>query len=81
MWNKQQLLQLTMKEVIAERFKLDSLRSNYLLQIVDSPEELLADIQLLKDEIQAHFELIQIILSSITAQFMAEINSSVASNK
>ena len=66
MWTKQQVLQLTMAEVIAEKFRLHNLRSNYQLQNVDPPEELLADIELLKDEIQAHFEQIQIILSSIT---------------
>ena len=43
--------------------------------------ELLVDIHLIRQEIQAHFDLIKIILNSITAQFMADINSSVASNK
>ena len=54
MWTKQQLQQFTKPEVVAERFRLHSLRSNYQLQNVDPPQELLADIDLLKDEIQAH---------------------------
>ena len=67
--------------LIVKRFRLLNLKSNYQFQNVDPPEELLADSELLKDEIQAHFEQIQIILNSIAAEFMADINSSVASNK
>ena len=80
MWTKQQLLQLTTSEAITERFRLHSLRSNYQLQNVDPPQEPLADIDLLKDDIEAHFELKQIILNSITVVFMAEINSLMTSD-
>ena len=80
MWTKQQLQQLTTMQVFDERFKLNDLKAHNQHQNF-VPPELLADIQLLRQEIQAHFELIQIILNSITAQFMAEINSSVASKK
>ena len=37
--------------------------------------------QLCRQEIQTHFELKEIILNSITAQFMADIASSIASKK
>ena len=76
MWTKQQLLQLITAEVIAERLRLHNLKTNY--QNVDPTEEILADIELLKEEIQAHFEQIQIILNSIRAEFVAEINSVVS---
>ena len=48
MWTKQQVLQLTMAEVIAERFRLNDLKANYQHQNVDPPDELLADIQLFR---------------------------------
>ena len=64
-----------------ESFRLNDLKAHNRHKNFDPPEELLADIQLLRQEIQAHFELIQIILNSITAQFMAQINSSVTSKK
>ena len=52
MWTKQ-LSQLTMAEVIGERYRLHNLRYyNYTLEHIDPPEELLADIEQCKDEIQ-----------------------------
>ena len=46
-------------------------------QNVDLPAELLADLELLNEEIKTHFGLIKIILNSITAEFMAGINFSM----
>ena len=80
MWTKQELQNLTTMQVIDERFSLNDLKV-HCHQNLDPPEELLADLQLIRQEIQVCFDLIKINLNSITAEFMAEINSSVASKK
>ena len=62
-------------------FSLNDLKVHYHYQNLDPTEELLADLQLLRQDIQAQFDLKKIILNSIRAEFMAEISSSVASKK
>ena len=83
MWTKQEITDylhtLTTMQVIEKHFRLTHLKAQNIHQNLDLPEELLTDLQLLRQEIQVHFELIATILNSITAQFLADIASSIAS--
>ena len=81
MWTKEGVQQLTTKQVIEKHMRLFEIKEHYQCQNLDPPEELLADLQLFRQKIQTHFELIEIILNSVTAQFMADIASSIASKK
>ena len=81
MWTKEEVEPLTAMQVIEKHFRLVDLKAHYQCQDLDPPEELLADLQLFRQEIQTNFELIAIILNSITAQFITHINSSIASKK
>ena len=81
MWTKEEVQELTTKEVIEKCLGLFEIKAHYEHQILDPPDELLADLQLFKQEIQTHFEFIENILNSITAQFMVNIASSIASRK
>ena len=69
---------LTTMQVIEKGSRLSDIKALFQCHNIDPPYELLADIQLIKMEILARFELIEIILNSITVQFMADITSSIA---
>ena len=77
MWTQQQLRDLTTEKVIEECLALFQIKEHYERQNVNPPAELLADVELFNDEIKAQFELINIILNCITAEFMAHISSSM----
>ena len=77
MWTQKQLRDLTTEKVIKEHLALFQIRQHYERQNVDLPAELLADLELLNEEIKTHFGLFKIILNSITAEFMAGNNSSM----
>ena len=77
MWTQEQLRDLTTEKVIEECLALFQITQHYERQNVDPPAELLADLELLNEEIKTRFGLIKIILNSITAEFMAGINSSM----
>ena len=77
MWTQEQLRDLTTEKVIEERLTLFQIKQNYERQNVDPPAELLADLELLNEEIKTQFGLIKIILNCITAEFMACIASSM----
>ena len=88
MWTEKEIRNylhtLTTMVVIYEGFRLNDLKAHYLHQNLDPSEDLWADIQLARQKVQAHFDLITIILNSqnsITTQFMADINLSVAPSK
>ena len=76
MWTQEQLRDLPTEKVIEACLILFQIK-HYERQNVDPPAELLADLQLLNEEIKTQFGLIKIILNSITAEFMAGINSSM----
>ena len=67
MWTQEQLRDLTMKKVIEEHLALFQIKQHYERQNVDPPAELLADLELLNEEIKTRFGLIKIILNCITA--------------
>ena len=48
------MLQPSTSKVIDERFRLNDLKAHYQHQNLDPREELLADIQLFRQDIQAH---------------------------
>ena len=77
MWTQEQLRDLTMEKVIEEQLVLFQIKQHYERQNVDPPAELLADLELLNEEIKTRFGLIKIILNCITAEFMAHIPSSM----
>ena len=66
-----------MEKVIGEYLALFQIKQHYKRQNVDPPAELLADLELLNEEIKTRFGLIKIILNCITAEFMARIASSM----
>ena len=68
---------MPIEKVIEEPLALFQIKQHYERQNVDPPAELLADLELLNEEIKTQFGLIKIILHSITAEFMAGINSSM----
>ena len=80
-WTSGPRKKLTTMQVIQKYFRLVDLKAHYQHQNLDPPGKLLTDLQLFRQEIQTCFELIEIILNSITAQFMADIASSIASKK
>ena len=77
MWTQEQLRDLTAEKVIEERLALFQIKQHYERQNADPPAELLADLELLNDEIKTQFGLIKIIPNCITAEFMAHIASSM----
>ena len=77
MWTQEQLRDLTTEKVIEECLALFQIKQHYERQNVDSPAELLADLELLNEEIRTRFGLIKIILNCTTAEFMACIASSM----
>ena len=77
MWTQEQLRDLTTQKVIEECLALFQIKQHYERQNVDPPAELLADLEVLNEEIKTQFGYIKIIVNSITAEFMAGINSSV----
>ena len=77
MWTQEQLRDLTMEKFIEECLTLFQIKRHYERQNVDPPAELLADLELLNEEIKTRFGLIKIILNCITAEFMACIASSM----
>ena len=81
MWTKEEVQELITENVIEKHLQLFEIKAHYKHQNLDPPGELLTDLQLFNQEIQTHFGLIKIILHSITAKFMADIASSIASKK
>ena len=81
MWTKEQVRELTTENTIEECLGLFQIKVHCERQNLDPPDELLADLQLFNEEIETHFRLIKIILNCITAKFMADIASSIASKK
>ena len=77
MWTQEQLRDLTTEKVIEEHLALFQIKQHYERKNVDLPAELLADLELLNEKIKTRFGLTKIILNSITAEFMAGINSSM----
>ena len=77
MCTQEQLRDLTTEKVIEECLALFQIKQHYEWQNVNPPAELLADLEFLDEEIKTRFGPIKIILSSITAEFMAGINSSM----
>ena len=75
MWTQEQLRDLTTQKVIEECLALFQIKQHYKSQNVDPP--VLADLELLNEEIKTWFGCIKIIVNSITAEFMAHINSSM----
>ena len=66
MWTQEPLRDLTTKKVIEECLALFQIKQHYERQNVDPPAELLADLELLNEEIKTQFGLIKIILNCIT---------------
>ena len=52
MWTQEQLRDLTTEKVIEERLALFQIKQHYERQNVDPPAELLADLELLNEEIK-----------------------------
>ena len=77
MQTQEQLRNLITEKVIEECLALFKIKQHYERQNVDPPAELLADLELLNEEIKTQFGLIKIILNCITAKFMACIASSM----
>ena len=69
MWTQEQLRDLTTEKVIEEHLTLFQIKQHYEMQNVDPPAELLADLELLNEEIKTQFGLIKIILNCIKFQF------------
>ena len=68
---------MTKEKISEERLALLQIKQHYERQNVHTPAELLADLELLNEEIKTRFGLIKIILNCITAEFMDHIASSM----